>query len=48
MPQSWPLPEDGVLTVGVGEGVGGLKAVLIAKPMMSDIKANLIENGQLI
>ena len=38
MPQ---LLDEGVLTVGVGAGVEGRNAVLKAKPMIIDIRANL-------
>jgi hypothetical protein len=35
------LLDEGVLTVGVGVGVEGRNAVLKAKPMIIDIRANL-------
>lgn len=35
------LLDEGVLTVGVGAGVEGRNAVLKAKPMIIDIRANL-------
>ena len=36
-----PLLDEGVLTVGVGAGVEGRNAVLKAKPIIIDIRANL-------
>lgn len=41
IPQRWPLLDDGVLMVGVGDGVTGRNAVLNTNPMTIDIKANL-------
>ena len=39
------LLDEGVLTVGVGAGVEGRNAVLKAKPMIIDIRANLTKKG---
>lgn len=41
IPQSWPLLDDGVLVVGVGDGVMGRNTVLNTNPMTIDTKANL-------
>jgi len=37
-----PLLDEGVLTVGVGAGVEGRNAVLKAKPIIIDIRANKV------
>lgn len=44
IPQRWPLLDDGMIVVGVGDGVMGRNTVLNTNPMTIDIKANLEKN----